>query len=121
MATNADSTITFLDALHQAIDGLVILIWDGLPAHRSSRVTRYIDEQPWLTVHRLPAYAPELNPVEYLWAAIKNKDLANACPETTDQLGNAISAAYKRVETEKALLTGCLKASTLYGGEKDST
>jgi hypothetical protein len=32
-------------------------------------------------VERLPAYAPELNPVEGLWSWLKGTDLANlACP-----------------------------------------
>ncbi|WP_445519779.1 transposase [Streptomyces sp. NEAU-174] len=30
-----------------------------------------------LTLERLPAYAPELNPVELLWSAIKTRELAN--------------------------------------------
>jgi len=48
----------------------VVLIWDGLSSHWSTRMRAYLDSQrDWLTVERLPAYAPELNPVEYLWDA----------------------------------------------------
>jgi DDE superfamily endonuclease len=47
----------------------VVLVWDGLSAHWSTRVRAFLDSQHrWLTAERLPAYAPELNPVEYLWA-----------------------------------------------------
>jgi transposase len=28
----------------------------------------------------LPAYAPELNPAEYIWAHLKQHELANLCP-----------------------------------------
>ena len=28
-------------------------------------------------VERLPAYAPELNPVEYMWAQLKTHEIAN--------------------------------------------
>jgi DDE superfamily endonuclease len=43
----------------------VILIWDGLPAHKSRVMRAYLARQrTWLTVERLPDYAPELNPVE---------------------------------------------------------
>jgi DDE superfamily endonuclease len=46
----------------------VILIWDGLPAHKSGRMSRYLAQQrAWLRVERLPGYAPELNPVELVW------------------------------------------------------
>ena len=35
----------------------------------------------WLVVERLPAYAPELNPVEGLWSWLKGTQLANlVCP-----------------------------------------
>ena len=30
-----------------------------------------------LVVERLPAYAPELNPVEYMWGHLKNHEIAN--------------------------------------------
>jgi hypothetical protein len=43
----------------------VVLLWDGLSAHWSHRMRAWLDSQrDWLTVERLPAYAPELNPVE---------------------------------------------------------
>ena len=111
---NSDSTIAFIDAIHKIVEGPVVLIWDGLPAHRSAKVGEYIQAQSWLTVERLPAYAPELNPVEYLWAAFKNKDLANACVDSIEQLGEMLTVAYQRTETETTLLRGCLKASGLY-------
>ena len=57
----------------------LLLIWDGLPAHRSKKVVAYINSQKhWLRVERYPAYAPELNPVELLWSPMKTKDLSRA-------------------------------------------
>jgi len=42
-----------------------ILIWDGLPAHKSRVMMDFIASQSsWLTVERLPGYSPELNPTE---------------------------------------------------------
>jgi DDE superfamily endonuclease len=39
----------------------VVLIWDGLSAHWSTRMRAWLDSQhDWLTAERLPAYAPEL-------------------------------------------------------------
>ena len=65
---NTQSLIAFLDELRRHFRGRrVILVWDGLPAHRSAEMTEYLRGQAyWLTVERLPGYAPELNPVEYL-------------------------------------------------------
>jgi transposase len=54
------------------------LLWDGLPAHRSRAMRAWLATQrSWLVVERLPAYAPELNPVEGLWSSLKAVELAN--------------------------------------------
>ncbi|WP_311766731.1 transposase [Streptomyces rhizosphaericus] len=55
----------------------VVLVWDGLSAHWSRDMRAWVAGQDWLTLERLPAYAPELNPVELLWSAIKTRELAN--------------------------------------------
>jgi hypothetical protein len=34
-------------------------------------------QRSWLVVERLPAYAPELNPVKGLWPSLKAIELAN--------------------------------------------
>jgi transposase len=54
----------------------VILIWDGLPSHRSREMLKFLESQShWLEVVRLPGYAPEMNPVETLWAYLKKAGL----------------------------------------------
>ncbi|WP_413100038.1 transposase [Streptomyces sp. Inha503] len=55
----------------------VVLVRDGLSAHWSRDMRARVAGQNWLTLERLPAYAPELNPVELLWSAIKTRELAN--------------------------------------------
>ncbi|WP_328936889.1 transposase [Streptomyces tauricus] len=59
----------------------VVLVWDGLSAHWSRGMRAWVAEQDWLTLERLPAYAPELNPVEGLWSAIKTRELTNLAGE----------------------------------------
>ena len=60
--------VEFLHALTKQIRGKLLVIWDGLPAHRSRVVKDYVEAlDGHLILERLPAYAPELNPVEYLW------------------------------------------------------
>jgi transposase len=44
--------------------GPIVLIWDNLPNHVSRTMRQLITARSWLTVIQLPAYAPELNPVE---------------------------------------------------------
>ena len=56
-----------------------------------------VAEQPaiWLVVERLPAYAPELNPVEGLWSSLKAVELANLCGPT---LAEVIDQAHRGIE-----------------------
>lgn len=80
----------FLDHLQRYVKGPLLVIWDGLPAHRSKVVTEYLQQtkgRVW--VERLPAYAPELNPIEYLWGNVKGNDLANFSPKELWELSKA--------------------------------
>ena len=53
-----------LDGAHQQLHGPIVLVWDNLPTHTSRAMRQLIAARSWLTVFQLPAYAPELNPVE---------------------------------------------------------
>ncbi len=88
--------IAFLTDLHKALRGQrLILIWDGLPAHRSRVMHQYLQAQRrWLQVERLPGYAPELNPVESLWENLKGQELANFCGH---QLADATAQCRKGI------------------------
>jgi hypothetical protein len=63
---DTDSLIKVLEQLAAFYAGQkVVLLWDGLSSHWSHRMRAHLDTQrDWLTVGWLPAYAPELNPVE---------------------------------------------------------
>jgi hypothetical protein len=51
----------------------VIVVWDSLPAHRSTDVKTWLATQTaWLHTVRLPGYAPDLNPVEHVVDAQSN-------------------------------------------------
>jgi DDE superfamily endonuclease len=80
---NTKRLIVVLSELRRLLDGQkATLLWDGLPAHRSSKMAAFLATQrDWLVVERLPADAPELNPVAGLWSNLKGKggELANLC------------------------------------------
>jgi transposase len=84
--------VVALDELRRFLDGeKATLIWDGLPAHRSRKMGDWINQQrSWLVVERLPAYAPDLNPVEGVWSNLKGMELANL---TSEHLGELIATA----------------------------
>ncbi|PBC46238.1 DDE endonuclease [Rhodococcus sp. ACS1] len=95
-AEGTDKFIEFLTELRTHFAGeIVIVIWDGLMAHRSRAMTAWLATQrDWLHAERLPAFAPELNPIEQFWGNMKSTELANLCPDALDEV---------RVATESGL------------------
>jgi transposase len=92
----------------------IILLWDGLAAHRSRRMLAYLArERPWLQVERLPAYAPDLNPVEQLWGNVKGRDLANLCPTEILALRRPLRCGFARVRHHPDLAFSFLRHAGL--------
>jgi transposase len=86
-----------------------VLIWDGLSAHWSIRMRAWLDSQrDWLRAERLPAYAPELNPVEGLWANLKDLELANLPTTTLPEVADATEQGIQRVCKHDSLVVGFL-------------
>jgi DDE superfamily endonuclease len=54
-------------------------------------------QRSWLVVERLPAYAPELNPVEGLWSNLKAVELANLTGPTLVEVINQAHQGVKQV------------------------
>lgn len=110
-----------LQALRRHTRGRVLLVWDGLPAHRAKLVQAdAASQQHWLRVERLPSYAPELNPVEYLWSSGKKKALANVCPNGITEITSRFRRQTTRWRQDTTVLTGFLKASGLFKTELSS-
>ena len=106
--------VEFIQHLRRHVRGRVTLIWDGLNAHRSVVTRRHIErESRWLRVVRLPAYAPELNPVEALWAWIKQGRLANIAERPLDQLADRVRSGAREGRRRPRLLEGFLKKAGL--------
>jgi transposase len=106
----------YLQELKRYVRGRpVILLWDRLPAHRSGAVQDYIGSQRnWLTVEYLPAYAPELNPVEYFWAHMSGTDLANLSAKTLNEVGAHARKVACRVRHRVDLGRAFMKHSGLF-------
>ena len=76
-------TLAFLRATDRHVGGPLIVILDRLNVHRAA-VRRWMAgrsrDAPRAVVEWLPAYAPDLNPVEQIWNTGKRRDLANLAP-----------------------------------------
>ena len=104
-AIRGPQVIEFLTHLLAHLPGRLLVIWDGLPAHRSRLVQHWVaSQQARLELERLPAYAPELNPVEYLWGYWKQHELPNFCPKNFAELSDHARRALRRMRRRPALV-----------------
>jgi len=87
----APQFIDFLRSLRRETRRPILLICDRLNVNRSA--VRQLREQgaDWLTVEWLPAYAPDLNPVEAIWNYAKYAQLPNRVPDDVDELWDLVA------------------------------
>jgi transposase len=113
-AYNDETLIAFLSELNEVEQRNVLLIWDGLPSHRSRRMSDWIvSQRHWLSVERLPGYAPDLNPIENVWGNLKSQELANLCSNTIDQVADIAEGGLDRIGSDAALCFAFLRHSGL--------
>jgi putative transposase len=113
---NTESLILFLKDLKRELRGKkCILIWDGLPAHKSKMMTAFLATQrDWLMVEVLPGYSPDLNPVEMLWGNVKGKELANRCAKELGEVADAFCEGIGRVRADPDLAFSFLDHAGLF-------
>jgi transposase len=86
-AIKSPQVIQFLEHLQKQLPGKLLIVWDGAMIHRSRLIRQYLDGlQGRICAATLPAYAPELNPVEYIWGYFKQHRLPNLCAKDIAQL-----------------------------------
>ncbi len=103
---------TFLKHLLRHLRGPVGLLWDRDTLHRRREVKLCITAHPRLQVEAFPAYAPELNPAEYVWAQA-DRALANSAPTDLAQLNGLLRHSVRRIRGSQPLLWSCIYASDL--------
>jgi DDE superfamily endonuclease len=100
-------------AAHQQLHAPVVLVWDNLNTHVSATMGRFVSSHcDWLTEVRLPAYAPDLNPAEGVWANMKN-GLGNLAARNVDQLAAVVRNRLKRIQYRPELIGGFLAQTGL--------
>jgi transposase len=107
-----DEVEDFLWYLLKHLRGHVFVIWDGASIHHAKGLSDLSRRYPRLHLEKLPAYAPELNPIEAAWHAVKHP-LANGRPDNIPQLGNALLASLRKACASQRVLRGCITQSAL--------
>jgi len=103
----------FLRHLRRHLPHGFTLIWDRHRPHRASCVTTWLAKYPRIVVEWLPAYAPDLNPVEAVWSHTKYGDLANFTPDDLPTLETAVLGSLTDTRGERPLLAAFIRAAGL--------
>jgi transposase len=88
---HGEDVVEYLRRLKEQLSGPLTVLWDGSRVHDKSQVVQsFLAEHPEIVTERLPAYAPELNPDELVWAWTKYGRLGNQAASHTDWLRDYI-------------------------------
>jgi len=107
-----DEVCDFLWHLLRHLRGQVIVVWDGASIHDPKSLIGFVRKYPRLHLERLPAYAPQLNPIEAAWHAVK-LPMANGRPDDICDLGRAVLKGLGSAGSSQAVLRGCVVQSEL--------
>ena len=100
-------------AAHHALKAPVVLVWDNLNTHRSHKMRQFTEaNSSWLTVFRLPAYAPDLNAVEGAWASMKS-GLGNHTATSLDELEAMVRSRLRSIQRRPSLINALLGQTSL--------
>lgn len=105
--------IAFLQQLRRSLRKPLIVVWDRWSVHRAAAKQFSNINRDQLEFEWLPAYAPELNPVEAWWGHTKYADLANFTPEDTDVLTEAVEESLQNQATKHQLKRSFFKTAKL--------
>lgn len=107
--------IEFLQHLLRHIPGKLLILWDGAPIHRSLLVKNYVATTGGrVLLEGLPAYAPELNPVEYMWGHLKTHEIGNLVVKQAWELSFEATAALRRMRRRPSIVAACYSQSELW-------
>jgi transposase len=110
---NTAAVIGFLRHLSRELDGPIMLVWDRLQTHRSKAMRLFLACNQHIHFTLLPPYAPELNPVEYLWGYLKTNPLANFAPSDVDSLAYRTWRHARSLQERPCLLCSFIAHSPL--------
>lgn len=109
----ADEVVKFLRDLLRHLRGKVVVVWDGGPNHKGPLIREFLRRNKRLTLERLPAYAPDLNPVEVVWSWLKYGQLANYVPDGMAELDDEILDRLIELKCDPDLLRNLWDGSDL--------
>ena len=114
-AIKSAQIVEFLKGLHAHLRRKLLIIWDGAAQHKSRVVRAFLDSTAGaIQMALLPGYAPDLNPVEYLWAWLKRHALANFCPRSLAELKTTARDKLRSGQRRRSIIAACWKQADLW-------
>ncbi|MFI5806653.1 transposase [Streptomyces sp. NPDC051561] len=95
------------------LGGPIVLVRDNVRLHLTAGMREFINANAqWLTVFRLPAYAPDRNPTEGVWSLVK-RDVGNLAAADLSQITRAVKRKLKMLQYRPEVIDGCLAGTDL--------
>jgi transposase len=111
---HGEDVVAYLRRLKNQVGGPLTVLWDGGRVHdRSKLVQAFLAKHPEIQTARLPAYAPELNPDELVWAWTKYGRLGNLAASNCDWLRDYIYTELEYVKNHPELLASFIERTSL--------
>ena len=71
---DAQAVLAFTKQLDRQLRARMVLVWDRSNTHRTADIREFLARLGARAFH-FPSYAPELDPVEYVWSYLKSQSL----------------------------------------------
>lgn len=110
---DGEKTAQFLRKLLAEFEGPLIVVWDRGNMHRGPFIRDLLEQFPRLSLEQLPAYCPDLNPIEWFWSWIKYSELANFCPRDLPHLTSKLANTLVKGAEKTTLQENFVKAAGL--------
>jgi transposase len=111
---HAEDIVAYLKRLKEELGPRLTIVWDGSRIHdKSSLVKAFLAAHPDIRTERLPAYAPEMNPDELVWAWTKYGRLGNLAAQHTDWLRDYIISEFTYIQEHPDLMASFIEKTKL--------
>ncbi len=111
---NAVLFIVMLKDLMKGRKKPVMLVVDGLPAHKAKSVAKYVQSTKGrLELHFLPPYAPDLNPDEFAWNHLKQNGTSKKPLRQNEALRERLDKDLAAIKKNRRLVRSFFRAPSV--------
>ena len=111
---NHERVAVFLLQLLKHLPGKLLVIWDNGQMHKGEAIRQLLRASKRLKLFPLPPYAPECDPLEFLWGTLKAHRMANDAPESVKVLHRHAREHLRAMSRDPTLLANCFEHSWLH-------